>query len=253
MGELRLWFLSLILLLLVNHYVTSVGNLLGVFGSWFLCMHLAYCLVRWYRQSSFTPKLMIPPAQRLVVITGCDSGFGLQSAKRLDYAGFHVIACCFDLNSVGAKELNQYASKRVQTLQLDVTKNTDIDRLVQILEYLTGIETDRPKTGVQDAHSQTDSIFEPTFPKPMFGHQDGELKLWAVVNNAGILQYGPIEMTDFDRQVKKVMNVNLFGTWKVAQVTLPFLRQSQGRLINLGSVAGMLFPFHKQFLKLFIC
>lgn len=62
-------------------------------------------------------------------------------------------------------------------------------------------------------------------------------KLVGVVNNAGIATMGPVELQPYS-QFKRQVEVNLFGHVLVAQHTIPFLRASQGRLINVVSIAG---------------
>lgn len=59
-----------------------------------------------------------------------------------------------------------------------------------------------------------------------------------VINNAGILKEGYFEklaVTDF----KEMFGANYFGALYVTQITLPYLKRSRGRLINVASVAGL--------------
>jgi NAD(P)-dependent dehydrogenase (short-subunit alcohol dehydrogenase family) len=71
----------------------------------------------------------------------------------------------------------------------------------------------------------------------------GDTPLSGVVNNAGIHGVGPVELVDIE-EVKRVFEVNLFGTISVTQVFLPMLRASQGRIINISSVSALLaLPF----------
>jgi NAD(P)-dependent dehydrogenase (short-subunit alcohol dehydrogenase family) len=59
------------------------------------------------------------------------------------------------------------------------------------------------------------------------------------VNNAGIGVPAPIEfqpMTDFRRQLE----VNLFGPVAMIQAFLPLIRRGRGRIVNVGSIGGML-------------
>ena len=57
--------------------------------------------------------------KKCVLITGCDSGFGSETAIRLDQMGFHVFATC--LTREGEERLKAVCSERVKTLHLDVT------------------------------------------------------------------------------------------------------------------------------------
>lgn len=64
--------------------------------------------------------------------------------------------------------------------------------------------------------------------------------LWGVVNNAGVLglpadgELLPMSM------YRQCMEVNFFGAVEVSKTFLPLLRKSQGRLVNICSMAGEL-------------
>lgn len=67
--------------------------------------------------------------------------------------------------------------------------------------------------------------------------------LRALVNNAGILAAGPIELADL-QDARAVFDVNFFGALEVTQRFLPMLRASRGRVINMSSLSGRFaFPF----------
>lgn len=67
--------------------------------------------------------------------------------------------------------------------------------------------------------------------------------LAAVVNNAGIAHVGPIEFTPIEK-FRQVFEVNVFGMVAVTQAVLPLLHQGRGRIINIGSIGGMItIPF----------
>jgi NAD(P)-dependent dehydrogenase (short-subunit alcohol dehydrogenase family) len=59
----------------------------------------------------------------------------------------------------------------------------------------------------------------------------------AVVNNAGICPYGELEWGSFE-MIKRVLEVNTFGQVLVTRTFLPLIRESQGRIINVNSVAA---------------
>lgn len=62
-------------------------------------------------------------------------------------------------------------------------------------------------------------------------------KMWAVINNAGVLRGGAIDTQPFsDWQLQ--MNVNVFGIVHVTRAFLPMLIESKGRVVNIASVAG---------------
>ena len=60
----------------------------------------------------------------------------------------------------------------------------------------------------------------------------------ALVNNAGVADFGPIEETDFERW-RRVMSVNLDGTFLMSQAATPALKQSRGAIVNIASISGL--------------
>lgn len=62
-------------------------------------------------------------------------------------------------------------------------------------------------------------------------------ELWAVVNNAGVAVFCEIEWCSV-HEFQKIMDVNVFGIVRVTKGFLPLLRQSEGRVINVASLAG---------------
>ena len=67
----------------------------------------------------------------------------------------------------------------------------------------------------------------------------GDRGLAGLVNNAGIAKPAPIEfqpMADFRMQLE----VNLFGPVAMIQAFLPVIRRGGGRIVNVGSIGGLL-------------
>ena len=60
----------------------------------------------------------------------------------------------------------------------------------------------------------------------------------AVVNNAGVADFGPIETTDFARW-RRVMETNLDGVFLVSQASIPHLKATKGALVNIASISGL--------------
>ncbi|WP_416914629.1 MAG: SDR family NAD(P)-dependent oxidoreductase [Roseicyclus sp.] len=62
--------------------------------------------------------------------------------------------------------------------------------------------------------------------------------LAALVNNAGIADFGPIEETGFDRW-RVVMEVNLDGVFRMTQALTPALKAARGAIVNIASISGL--------------
>lgn len=138
-----------------------------------------------------------------MLITGCDSGFGLALAQQLSDTELTVFAGVLDVNGPGAQQLRERRSENLQVLQLDVT---DISQIETAHRYIC--------TQVADTG------------------------LWALVNNAGVL-YCPVDaellpLTTY----RRCMEVNFLAAVKMCQVFLPLLRRSRGRIVNVSSMAG---------------
>ncbi|MCH8907602.1 MAG: SDR family NAD(P)-dependent oxidoreductase [Candidatus Heimdallarchaeota archaeon] len=95
-------------------------------------------------------------------------------------------------------ELNSIPN--IQAVKLDVTSQVDIDNLVKWIE-------------------------------------DEGQGLYGLVNNAGISDYWPLMECD-DKSFDRILQVNLYGVFKVTRALFPFLRESKGRILSMGSLSG---------------
>jgi len=146
-----------------------------------------------------------------VLITGCDTGFGRETAVRLDNMGVHVLATC--LTEEGVRGIKEMASERLKAFAMDVT---DIRQIKDVFEQV----------------------------KKFIPSEQG---LWGLVNNAGIFLIAPFEWTPLDR-AKKMADVNIWGMAEVTKTFLPLLKKSQGRIVNMSSMAGRLaIPFESAY------
>ena len=60
----------------------------------------------------------------------------------------------------------------------------------------------------------------------------------ALVNNAGVADFGPIEDTTFERW-KTVMATNLDGPFLCTQAATPALKKTKGAIVNIASISGL--------------
>merc|ERR1712117_743443 len=88
------------------------------FEMW-LCISIAAAVAR--------SAAVLTPDKKSELVTGCDTGFGLELAKHLHEQGFNVYAGCLLMDSEGAGDLASISESkgRMRVLQLDVTKEED--------------------------------------------------------------------------------------------------------------------------------
>ncbi len=60
----------------------------------------------------------------------------------------------------------------------------------------------------------------------------------ALVNNAGVADFGPIEETTFERW-RTVMDTNLDGAFLCTQAAIPALKETSGAIVNIASISGL--------------
>jgi meso-butanediol dehydrogenase / (S,S)-butanediol dehydrogenase / diacetyl reductase len=60
----------------------------------------------------------------------------------------------------------------------------------------------------------------------------------ALVNNAGVADFRPIEQTDFAIW-REVMATNLDGVFLTSQAVLPHLKRTRGTIVNIASISGL--------------
>jgi len=62
--------------------------------------------------------------------------------------------------------------------------------------------------------------------------------LSALVNNAGVAEFGPIAECDF-AMWRRVMETNLDGVFLVSQAATPLLAAAKGAIVNIASISGL--------------
>lgn len=142
--------------------------------------------------------------KRVVVITGCDSGFGKSLLAKAVEAGFVVVAGHFSQAAADAavKEFGD----RIIAVACDLTKS--VQPLVDATKQTIAAAPDR--------------------------------KLWALVNNAGMLKMGFTDLLP-PAAFEKVMKVNFHATVELTYELLPLLKACPGsRMVATSSSAGFL-------------
>jgi NAD(P)-dependent dehydrogenase (short-subunit alcohol dehydrogenase family) len=136
---------------------------------------------------------------RHVLVTGTSTGIGRATALRLAAEGFHVFATVRRIADGKALTLAA-GSGQLDTLTMDVTDRHQIQLA---------------------AHSVEQHV--------------GSRGLDALVNNAGVGVFQPIELVDLDI-VRQQFDINVVGQLAVSQAFLPLLRTARGRLVMIGSI-----------------
>lgn len=66
----------------------------------------------------------------------------------------------------------------------------------------------------------------------LIAERQGASGLHAVVNNAGVIVQGPLELVP-EAELHRQFDINLYGPFRVTQAFLPLLRCGQGRVVNV--------------------
>ncbi|MCE7734034.1 MAG: SDR family NAD(P)-dependent oxidoreductase [Candidatus Heimdallarchaeota archaeon] len=61
--------------------------------------------------------------------------------------------------------------------------------------------------------------------------------LYGLVNNAGIGDIWPL-IESSEKEFHRVLNINLYGVFRVTNAVMPFLVKSKGRILSMGSLSG---------------
>ena len=142
-------------------------------------------------------------SRHVIAITGASSGIGEATARRLAAQGAHVVMAArrTDRLEAIAAELRAEGAQ-VATVEVDVTRRADLDRLVQT-------SVDR------------------------FGRLD------VLVSNAGVSALGPLADGDVDGW-SAMIDVNLRGVLNGIAAAMPVFRsQGSGHFVTTVSTAGL--------------
>ncbi len=143
-------------------------------------------------------------SRKVILVTGCSSGFGLVTAARLAGRGHKVFATVRDLKKSGALEIEtrKYGGeKNLKILPLDVTRPDTI------------------KSAVHEIVSE-EGIIE------------------VLINNAGFGIGGFFEDLS-DQDLREQFDTNFFGVLNVTRAVLPVMRpRKKGLIINISSMSA---------------
>ena len=98
--------------------------------SWFIPLLVGLFAI--YLVWRLIPRAKVDLKGKYVLITGCDSGFGRETAIRLDKMGACVLATC--LTKEGEQSLKSVTSDKLKTFQMDVTNSQQIKEIYEELE-----------------------------------------------------------------------------------------------------------------------
>ncbi|MCB1390148.1 MAG: SDR family oxidoreductase [Rhodobacteraceae bacterium] len=136
--------------------------------------------------------------QKVALVTGAARGIGLATTQLFLEAGWQVAMIDRD---VPALDSASAGLKGARHFYCDVSQPAEVDEMVKEVT----------------AH---------------FGRID------ALVNNAGVADFGPIEQTGFDKW-RTVMATNLDGVFLVSQACTSALKDSKGAIVNIASISGL--------------
>ena len=149
-------------------------------------------------------------ANELVLLTGCDSGIGLELAKHMHASTKYTIMCGF-LNlspgNNGYEHLQRLASDdaegRLIMKKLDITSDEDILALKDSIDELKRTKRVR--------------------------------RVAALINNSGVMTYGEFDWLTWGH-IQSQIDVNLTGTLRLTRLMVPYIIEGKGRIINISSV-----------------
>jgi len=137
---------------------------------------------------------------RVVLVTGCRTGIGFSTATELARSG-HIVYAGLRDPSIEVQDPAVWKQLGVTALALDVTR---ADQRAAAIERI--LEEQR--------------------------------RIDVLVNNAGIAVGGFLEQVEED-ELRRVFEVNVFGTWAMTKAVLPAMREAgSGLVIQVSSIAG---------------
>src|SRR6201986_4550415 len=144
---------------------------------------------------------------RSAVVTGAGTGLGRDIALGLAAKGYVVFGTA--MSAAEVLDLKDASGGRVSLTVCDMTKEGSVKAWAAVVSEATG---------------------------------DSGLDL--LINNAGILTPGPIEVLPLDA-IRREFDVNVFGALSVINAFLPALRKARGRIVQVSTwTASVPLPFN---------
>ena len=139
--------------------------------------------------------------RRAVLVTGTSTGIGRACAMFLARSGYSVFAGV--RREQDAATWRELAVANLNPILLDVT------------------DQNSARTAVEQVAKAV-----------------GSRGLAGLVNNAGVAVGGPLEFVPIE-ELRRQLEVNVVGTIAITQACIPLLRTGRGRVVTIGSVAGL--------------
>ncbi|MEM7408408.1 MAG: SDR family oxidoreductase [Pseudomonadota bacterium] len=137
-------------------------------------------------------------SQKVAIVTGAARGIGLATSRLFIAAGWRVVM---------------------------------VDRDTEALSTA--------RDGFDGAHGIACDVSDPDAVDAMAAEAiQAQGRVDALVNNAGVADFGPLEQTTFARW-RTVMATNLDGVFLCSQAIAPELKKTAGAIVNIGSISGV--------------
>ena len=147
---------------------------------------------------------MINMSSKVVLITGCSSGIGLETAIECAKEGHTVFATMWNLNKKSEleKRIKKEKLERIKILELDVSDSSSIVNAIASIVRQT---------------QKIDVLF----------------------NNAGYRLVGSLEDITIN-EIREQINTNLMGPMHLTKIVLPHMKHGEepGLIINMSAIAG---------------
>jgi short-subunit dehydrogenase len=136
-----------------------------------------------------------------VLITGASTGIGFAIAEAL--ASDYVVWAGVRNPASLDGLVQRFGRERLRVLKLDVTSAEDIRAAIQSIS------------------------------------SEANITRFDLINNAGVATGGPLECLSM-KEFENVFNVNVLALVAVTQAALPLIRRTKGRIVNIGSISGLI-------------